>query len=206
MHKLNEFLEHSGVKGMKWGVHRNYDRPGGADGKTDPKGSKAPKEERGKIGKRLDSLKRERQWHKTLKDVDKMTTKQIGTVTKRISLENSLKRLSKTKMATKKDKEDYLRRHEMTDQELARKVTRLQAKDSLHKAVKDASKEQRELGIKVAQVGGSIGVKYAITKKVTPKDVFDAVKNPKNAGDQAKKDLSKEIMKRARASTTSNNP
>ena len=178
MHKLDEALEHSGVRGMKWGVRRNYDRPGGADGKTDPKGNKAPKEGRSEIGKRLDSLKRERQWNKVLHDIDKMSTIQMNTVKKRIENENSLKSLSKSKMATKKDKEDYRRRGEMSDQELSRKIARLRAKNSLHDEIKKATKEQREFGIKVAQVGGSLGFKYATTKSLTPKDVFDSVSSP----------------------------
>lgn len=179
MHKLDELLSHSGVKGMKWGVRRDYDRPGGADGKTDPKGYKTPKEKRSKIGKHLDSLKRERQWHQVLKQVEHMTTREINTVKKRIELENDLKSLSKSKMATKKDKDDYLRRHEMSDQELNRKVNRLRAKDSLLRAVKGASKEQREFGIKVVQASSTIGVKYALTKKKPGvKDIFDAIHSP----------------------------
>lgn len=155
-------LQHSGVKGMHWGVRHDV--------------------KRSKIGKHLDSLKRERQWHSVLKEVHNMTTKDITVVKRRVDLENSLKRLSKSKMATSKDKEDYLRRHEMDDQELVRKVNRLQAKDSLYRSVKDASKEQRELGIKVAKTAGSIGYKYVISRKagtkLGAKDIIDAVNNP----------------------------
>jgi len=191
----DEILKHVGVKGMRWGVHRDRNRPGGADGKEE---SEKVVDTRGKIRKNLDSMKRERQWHKALRDVDKMTTKQITTVTKRVALENSLKRLSKTKIATKKDKEDYLRREFMSDQELSRKVTRLQAKDSLHKTVREASKEQREFGEKVVQVASSVGVKYAINRnpRSIPKDIFDAVQNPKSAGEEAKKTVSKKIMEK----------
>lgn len=180
MHKLDEALEHSGVKGMKWGIRRNYDRPGGADGKTDPKGNKALKEGRSKIGKRLDSMKRERQWGKVLHEIDKMSTVQMNTVKKRIQNENDLKALSKSKMATKKDREDYLRRGDMSDQELSRKITRLRAKNNLHDEIKKATKEQREFGIKVAQVGGTLGFKYATSggRPLGPKDVFDAVTSP----------------------------
>lgn len=187
MHKLDDVLKHAGVKGMRWGVRRDTNRPGGADGKTDPKGYKSPNEKRGKIGKHLDSLKRERQWKSVLKEVHNMSTKDIVTVKKRIDLENSLKTLSKSKMATSKDKQDYLRRDKMDNQELSRKVVRLQAKESLYQSVRKASKEQREFGEKVVQAASSIGVKYAINKSITPKDVFDAVQKPKESANEAKK-------------------
>lgn len=198
MHKLDEALKHSGVKGMRWGVRRNSDRPGGADGKEE---SEKVKDTRGKIRKKLDSMKRERQWSKVLREIDTMSTKDISVVTKRVTLENSLKNLSKSKVATKKDKEDYLRREHMSDAELSRKVTRLRAKDGLHKAVRDASKEQREFGEKVVQVASSVGIKYAINGRPKDardifKDVFEASKKPKENADKAKKDLLKEVQDR----------
>lgn len=171
----NSTLQHSGVKGMRWGIIRNRNRPGGADGRPDTNDNHATS----KIGKRLNSMKRERQWKSVLKELDTMTTKDIQTVTKRVSLENRLKHLSKSKVASKKDKEDYLRRDRMDDQELTRKVARLQAKDSLHKAISDASKEQRELGEKIVNVAKSVGMKYAVNKvsgkKTSQDDIFEAV-------------------------------
>lgn len=167
MEALDELLQQSGVKGMKWGIRRDYNRPGGADGKPDA-GDRIP---RGFVGKRLNSLKRERQWKSVLKEMDELSTSDITEVTRRVTLENSLKTLSKSKIGTAKDREDYFRRENMDNEELARKVTRLRAKENLHKAVREASKEQREFGQKVVQVGGSLGVKYALTKSITPKDV-----------------------------------
>lgn len=169
-------LKHHGVKGMKWGVIRNRNRPGGADGKEE---SEKVVDTRGRLRKNLDSLKRERQWRSVLRDLDKMTTKEINTVKKRIDLENDLKKFSKSKLATKKDRDDYLRREHMSDQELSRKVTRLKAKQNLYDSIGKASKEQRDFGIKVAQVGASLGLKYALTKqRIGPKDIFDAYNNP----------------------------
>lgn len=176
MHKLDELLKQSGVKGMKWGV-RHDDRP-----------AKGP--EKGKIGKHVDSLKRERQWKQAVKQVHTMSTKDINTVKKRIDLENELKVQSKSKMATKKDKEDYLRRHEMANDELSRKVTRLKAKNALYESVRAASKEQREFGIKLAQTGSSIALKLATKQKLGPEDLINLYKNPviktkQNALDEA---------------------
>lgn len=197
--ELSDLIQHHGIKGMHWGVRNNSRKPDSAI-----KPSARALRVRSKLGQHLDSLKRERQWHSVLKQVHNMSTKDIHAATRRIVLENNLKRLSKSKMATSKDKQDYLRRHTMTDQELTRKVARLQAKDSLHKAVKDASKEQRDLGIKVARVGGSLGVKYALNKKITPKDVYDTIKKPKDSADKAKQDAMKAILERARKTKLSN--
>jgi hypothetical protein len=200
-------LNHSGVKGMRWGVRRNSNRPGGADGKEE---STKVIDNRSGVKKRLDSMKRERDWHKVLKEMDKLTTKDINSVKKRLDLENSLKTLSKSPVAKKKDKDDYLRREHMSDAELSRKVTRLNAKKNLYKSVKDASKEQREFGTKVVQVASSIGVKYALNRgTITPKDLFneawDIAKTPKESYDKAKGEalnkvpnpIAKDILKTA---------
>lgn len=164
MRKLDELINHSGVKGMKWGV-RHEDKP--------PKGP-----ERGKVGKHWDSLKRERQWKQVLRQVHTMTTKDIGIVKRRIDLENDLKILSKSKMATKKDKQDYLRRHDMSNEELKRKTDRLKAMNALYESVSKASKEQRDLGKKIAQVGSSVALKLATKKKLGVQDLFDLYDNP----------------------------
>lgn len=190
-----EVLKHVGIKGMKWGVRRNRNQPGGADGKEE---SVKVKDKRSGVKKQLDSMKRERQWHKVLKDVDKLTTKDINAASKRISLENDLKSYSKTKgVGTKKDKEDYLRRQFMSDAELNRKVVRLRAKNSLHKSVNAASKEQKDLGAKIVRVGGSLGVKYALNRSITPKDLFKEAytisKDPKDASGKAKEEILKRV-------------
>jgi hypothetical protein len=198
MKGFKDDLNHSGVLGMKWGVRRDYNRPGGADGKSDAK----DKPIRTTLGRKLNSLKRERQWKSVLKEMDSLSTKEITEVARRVSLENSLKTLSRSKVGTKKDKEDYLRRGRMDNQELARKVTRLKAKESLHNAVYSASKEQREFGQKLVQIGGSLGVKYALTRTITPKDVFDTIKNPKTSSDKAKDDLLKVVMDKVKSRQT----
>lgn len=189
---MEDVIQQAGVKGMKWGIRRDYTQRGGADGKLDAK----DKPIRTALGKKLNSLKRERQWKSVLKEMDSLSTKDITEIAKRVTLENSLKTLSRSKVGTKKDREDYLRRERMDNQELSRKVTRLKAKENLHNAVSNASKEQREFGQKLVQIGGSLGVKYALTKSISPKDVFDTVKNPKASADKAKGDLLKVAMEK----------
>lgn len=195
MEQLDELLQQSGVKGMHWGVRRNNDRPGGADGKFDPAHSPA----RSALGWKLNSLKRERQWKSVLKEMHDLSTEDLLTISKRVSLENSLKTLSKSKVGTKSDRDDYHRREHMDNDELSKKVVRLKAKESLHNAVHSASKEQREFGQKIVQVGGSLGVKYALTRTIGPKDVFDAIKNPKSSADKAKSDLLKVALEKVKA-------
>ena len=187
----DDVLKHAGIKGMRWGVKRDRNRVGGADGKEE---SEKIKDTRGKVKKNLDSMKRERQWKSVLKDVDKLNTKDITAVTKRVTLENNLKKLSKSGIAKPKDRDDYLRRANMADDELSRKVVRLRAKDSLYKSVNEASKEQREFGQKIVQIASSVGVKYALNKNPTTaksifKDVLDASKKPKESSEKAKQDL-----------------
>lgn len=183
---IDDSIQHHGIKGMRWGVMRNRNRPGGADGKEE---SEKVKDKRSTLTKNLDSMKRERQWNKVLKNVNKLNTTEINAVTKRIKLENSLKTLSKSKVGSKKDREDYLRRANMSDAELNRKVVRLRAKESLRSAVKDASKEQRDFGEKVVRVGSSLSVKYALKKSLGPKDFLDAFNDPKEASKKAKEDV-----------------
>lgn len=189
-------IQHSGVMGMKWGVRRDRNRPGGADGKADAK----DKPIRTALGKKWNSLKRERQWNSVLKEMDNLSTKDITTIARRVSLENSLKTLSRSKFGTKKDKADYLRRERMDDQELSRHVIRLRAKESLHNAVKSASKEQREFGQKIAHIGGSIGLRYALTRQLPgPMDIFETVKKPKTSYDKAKGDVLNVVMEKIKA-------
>jgi hypothetical protein len=131
--------------------------------------------------------------------MDSLSTKDINEVRKRLELENSLKVLSRSAVASKKDKEDYLRREHMDNQELTRKVVRLTAKKSLHKAVHDASKEQREFGQKIINIGSSLGIKFIRSKiQKTPMeldDIIKTLKNPKSEADSEKGKVKDELLK-----------
>lgn len=196
MNELDAYLTHTGIKGMKWGIRRDRNRPGGADGKEE---STKIVDNRSKLRKNLDSLKREREWKKVLKDIDHMSTNDISTVTKRISLENSLKKLSKSKIARAKDKQDYLNRDKMSNDELSRKIVRLRAKENLYNTIRDASKEQRELGERVVNVAGNIAFKYAKTKiRPSLKDIYDTSmdKKIKPVKDLVKEEAAERIKKK----------
>lgn len=175
--EIEDLLKHFGTKGMKWGV-RKRDKP--------------------TLGDHMSSLKRERQWKKVLKEVDSLTTPQITAVARRVGLENDLKRLSRNKsIAKQSDKNDYTFRDKLSDEDLSRKVTRLRAKETLTKSVMSASKEQREIGEKVVNTSGALALKYATTKSITPKDIFDAVNNPQPIKDKAVKDFVEKVTKKS---------
>lgn len=120
-----------------------------------------------------------------------MDTEEIKMVTKRVQNENQLKTLVKTsKAARDDDRKDYIRRGDLTDDELADKVNRLRAKDSLSKSVYDASKEQREFGERIVNSGSSIALSYATNQRLTGKDIYDAITSPdKKASDKLKDNL-----------------
>jgi len=126
----------------------------------------------------LDSIKREREWNKKLSDVKNMTTKDINKVAKRAGLENDLKKLSKSKFATDKDKKDYLNRSKMSDQELNRKVTRLRAIDGLNSQANRANAKQIEVGKKVASIAGSVALAYATGNVMNPSTINKKMNRP----------------------------
>jgi hypothetical protein len=128
MDELDTILKHYGIKGMKWGK-RN-----------------------GTMRQKFKSLKREYGWRKVIKNMDNMSTKDIRDISRRISLENDLKLLSKSKIGKSKDKIDYLRRADMSESELSRKVDRLRAKDKLQKSVSDIPRAHITSGFKILQL------------------------------------------------------
>ena len=154
---------------MKWGVRK--DRKKSPSGQNESKIKKRVKEE-------MDSLKRERQWKKSLKNLDSMSSTEINQLSNRIRLENDFKRLKKSKVATRDDKKEYRNRANISDKDLNERVNRLRARDNLSRNVSDASREQREMGKKAIKVAASIGIKYALTGKITTKDVGMALLNP----------------------------
>ena len=172
---------------MKWGRRKSDKTSGAKKNGTVDKVKTRLKEEVG-------SLKREQQWRKVARNVDKMSTKEINKVAQRIQLENELKRLSKQNSSLKntvkriagdktqptdKDRQDYRRRGNMSDQELARKVARLRAKDNLSRAISQASKEQIEFGKSVVNAYKGSSLRDSV-EKVAKQQVREATL--RNAG------------------------
>jgi hypothetical protein len=189
---LDDIIQQSGIKGMKWGVRHDEHA---AITKSD-----TPAKPPGKIQNHLNSLKRERQWKSVLKEIDNLSTRDLNLIKKRIDLENDLKKYSKSKVANKDEKQYYLNRHKMSNEEMARKVIRLKAKENLHESISNASKEQREFGIKIAQTAGSIGVKYAVTR--TRPGIGDLMTEYKNPTIKTKQDVLDNAIKIAEPKVT----
>lgn len=188
---MSDTLKHFGVKGMKWGRRKDKTGPGKVE------------QLKTRVGQELGSLKRERQWKQLSAKVGSMSTKDINKAAQRIQMENDLKRLSRNKeVGSKKDKQDYLNRAKMSDQELARKVVRLRAKDNLNRTIKDASKEQVELGKKIVDVAGSLVVKKVTGGLISPDDIVKAYKNPKQARDKAQEELIEKMTKKLAGATS----
>lgn len=176
MDKMDEMLQHAGVKGMKWGVIRSKVSGGAskAGGATAKVASKAGSAVVTKVKNEVNSIKREASWGKI--KADGMTTEQITKLAQRAQLENDFKRISKTKnVGNRKDKAEYKVRESMSDQELMTKVTRLRAKENLDRNMKEATKSQRTLGRNVIDAAGPLVVKAALKQKIGLDDVTTAL-------------------------------
>lgn len=159
-----EYMLHYGVPGMKWGKRKSSSSTPQKEGKL-----------KTRIKSELGSLKRERQWKDKLYDMDNMSNAELGKVAKRVQLENDLKRLSKSPISKTTDRKLYRERGNMSDKALMDRVTRLRAKENLHRTIMDASKEQREMGQRFVRTAGTVGFKYATTGTVSTKDIGLAV-------------------------------
>lgn len=123
-------LEHSGVKGQKWGVRRRT-----------AAGIRAVK---GEVKLRGQSVARENSWAK--KDISKMSTKELQRNANRARLENELKRHARG-TGRREVKRDYLNRKDLTTEDLQSKVRRLNLEREFNKQASQATRSQ----IKMAQ-------------------------------------------------------
>lgn len=202
--ELEDVLQHYGVKGMHWGKHKANVSAGvkKVGGTTKEVASKAASKVASKAKPHIDSIKRERSWKKKLNEASGMSTKDIQKLSSRAQLENDMKRLSKKpEVGSSKDKKDYLKRADMSDQELHRKVQRLRAKENFSRNANDATKRQKEIAKKVLQIaaplvltavmnGGKLGKKDLVNtamnlggpKAKAIKAVVDAVKKKTKHG------------------------
>lgn len=165
MNEVEEFyLQHYGVKGMKWGVRKN--RSGGGRIKK-------------RIKREVGSFKRERSQLK-VKDPSKMTDRELKKTLNRNRLENQFKdEVKKTnKIGNRRDQEGldrksdnrnaYLDRGSLSDKQLKAKVDRIRSENQL---VQEANKINR----KSLEVGKSFvsGVSSSVLKDAMTSEEFN---------------------------------
>lgn len=162
--EMNEYLEHYGIKGMKWGVRR----PVGPDGTVVKTKSRTRKS--------FDSAVREIKTAKNLRNLDGKSEAEIRKITDRVRNENALKDLTPKNPVTKKGKakkDVYLDRAKMSDKELAEKVKRLRVEDNLKKEIKRANQGNLKAANKVIKEAS----KVALNRYTDGKGNFSATGN-----------------------------
>lgn len=159
MNEVEEFyLQHFGVKGMKWGVRKNASRV------------------KNRVKREVGSFKRERSQLK-IKDPSKMTDSELKKTLNRNRLENQFKtEVRKTsKIGNGRDQEGldrkaanrnaYLDRGSLSDTQLKAKVERIRSENQLVQEANRINRKSLEVGKSFVSGVGSSVLKDAMTSK-----------------------------------------
>lgn len=196
-----DILQHHGVKGMKWGVRRYqpYQPGDGQKGKGKFLGKTRKKISDSRVGQEVRSRKREIDNLKKASLTPDMSTSDIRKANNRMNLENRMKELTNTKRARntnirqmqEKAKQDYRNRANMSDDELKRKVDRLQAIEDLNQNANKQGKTFIKLGENIANASSAMIVTAMTDETATLSDMVDLMSEPSKAMDKVyKKQLS----------------
>ena len=162
MNEVEEYyLQHAGVKGMKWGVRK--DRSGGGRIKN-------------RVKREVGSFKRERSQLK-VKDPGQMSDRELKKTLNRNRLENQFKdEVKKTnKIGNRRDQEGfdrkssnrnaYLDRGSLSDKQLKAKVDRIRSENQLVQEANKVNRKSLEIGSSFVNGVGSSVLKDVMTSK-----------------------------------------
>lgn len=185
---MSDNIQHHGIKGMKWGVRRYQPYPKGQRnaGKFLDAGKKTGGSE---PTTRLQSKGREISMALAQREIKNLSSKDARKVVSRAQLENRYRQLSKTpNVGSLKAKADYRNREKMGDEELKRKVDRLQIAANMRTESRKANPEVIALGKKAATIAAPFVVS-AVFKKVNGSEFTSDVLQDiaKQAGENAAK-------------------
>lgn len=192
MNKVEDFIQHYGVKGMRWGVRRYQPYPKG-EGHRGKFLGKAKRAVGNNVAvQEIKSRIREGKALLSKGNVNKMTTRELQQKTRRLQLENDMKRLTPKvrsvqwtrggRKRAKKERADYRRRGDMTDQELVRKVKRLRAKDLYNQNANKAGKDVKDAGKRIVNSAVALGASYkAKGGNMSMSDIYDAIATPEHS-------------------------
>lgn len=135
-----EYLEHFGVKGMKWGVRK-------ADNSNRVKKTKKP----GVIRESVSSLKRESDWAKKSKNARSLSDAELKRNVERLKNENAIKRnthnrfASMTDSANSSNRKQYRQRAKYSDAEIKKIAQRINLEAEFRKQASVAAPWKRKL-------------------------------------------------------------
>ena len=139
-----EYLEHFGVKGMKWGVRKS-------DSSSRVKKAKKPNI----IGESVNSIKRESDWAKKSRHARSLSDAELKRTVERLKNENAIKRNTHTKMgglndyANKENRKVYRQRAKYSDAEIKKIAQRINLESEFRKQASLAAPWKRKLAKEV---------------------------------------------------------
>ena len=139
-----EYLEHFGVKGMKWGVRKS-------ENSSRVKKTKKPNI----IGESVNSIKRESDWAKKSRNARSLSDAELKRTVERLKNENSIKRNTHTKMggmndaANTSNRKVYRQRAKYSDAEIKKIATRIKLEAEFRKQASVAAPWKRKLAKEV---------------------------------------------------------